>query len=100
MPILRQTGAKLSPGLGSYAVSADGTFPGGESLSVYTFGTAPDYRDELGRLATVYPTNFGTYITLPGKLAVGEGVRASAEVSRLEAVQLSRRCDAGSHAHG
>jgi hypothetical protein len=79
--ILRQTGATPSPGLGTYAVSADGTFPGGESVSVYTYGSAAEYQDELARLATLYPMTFGTYIMLPGELAVivvnGGGTDAS-----------------------
>jgi hypothetical protein len=68
--IVQQAGASLSPGLGSYAVSTDGTFPGGESISAYSFGTTAEYQDELARLAAYYPTSFGTYIMLPGKLAV------------------------------
>lgn len=79
--ILRQTGASPSPGLGSYAVNADGTFPGGEVVTVYTYGTAAGYQEELAGLTSVYPFNFGTYITLPAKLAVivvvGGGIDAS-----------------------
>jgi len=69
--IARQAGATLSTGDGSYAVSTGGAaFPGGEQVSVYTYGTPGGYSAELTRLATVYPMDFGTYIMLPRKLAV------------------------------
>jgi hypothetical protein len=70
MAIARQADATLSPGDGSYAVSAtEAAFPGGEQVSVYTYGTRGGYGAKLSRLATVYPMDFST-IMLPGKLAV------------------------------